>query len=50
MGVQVHGVTASVELQKVGVESLHHSNWCVCIQQHDNGRVGGERWATSLLL
>lgn len=29
--------------RKFAVKSLLHSNWCVCIQKNDNGRVGEER-------
>lgn len=36
--------------EKFGEKPLLHSNWCICIQKNDNGRVGGERRSTSLLL
>lgn len=36
--------------RQFGVKSPLHRNWCVYIQKNDNGRVGGERRATSLLL
>lgn len=36
--------------EKFGEKPLFHSNWCICIQKNDNGRVGGERRSTSLLL
>lgn len=36
--------------EKFGGKPLLHSNWCICIQKNDNGRVGGERRSTSLLL
>lgn len=36
--------------RQFGVKSLLHRNWCVYIQKNGNGRVGGERRSTSLLL